>query len=103
MEAQKLGSEFNKTEDFLRSFQVCGQSVAEVTKQVDEERFIIKESNGPRYVVGVREKISKNRLIAGTRVALDIQTKTIMRILPREVDPVVFNMLTDGLLLLVRL
>ncbi len=56
MEAQKLGSEFNKTEDFLRSFQVCGQSVAEVTKQVDEERFIIKESNGPRYVVGVREK-----------------------------------------------
>ncbi|MDR3737307.1 MAG: hypothetical protein P4L10_17485 [Acidobacteriaceae bacterium] len=96
LETQKLNQEFNHTEDYLRSFQVCGQSVAEVLKQVDDERFIIKESNGPRYVVGVRDKINKKKLTAGTRVALDIQTRTIMRILPREVDPVVFNMLADG-------
>src|SRR6202012_3068350 len=28
----------------------------------------------------------------GTRVALDMTTLTIMRILPREVDPLVYNM-----------
>tara|TARA_R110002050_G_scaffold74530_3_gene159783 strand:+ start:315 stop:683 length:369 start_codon:yes stop_codon:yes gene_type:complete len=31
----------------------------------------------------------------GTRVALDMTTLTIMRILPREVDPMVFNMLSE--------
>lgn len=30
-----------------------------------------------------------------TRVSLDMTTLTIMRALPREVDPVVFNMLTE--------
>ena len=29
---------------------------------------------------------------AGTRVALDMTTLTIMRYLPREVDPLVYNM-----------
>ncbi len=31
----------------------------------------------------------------GARVALDILTLTIMRILPREVDPLVYNMTTE--------
>lgn len=31
----------------------------------------------------------------GTRVALDMTTLTIMRALPREVDPMVFNMLQE--------
>ena len=31
----------------------------------------------------------------GTRVALDMTTLTIMRILPREVDPLVYNMSTE--------
>ena len=35
-------------------------------------------------------------MVAGTRVALDMTTLTIMRMLPREVDPVVFNMLNES-------
>ncbi len=34
-------------------------------------------------------------LKVGTRVALDIMTLTIMRILPRELDPVVHNMMVE--------
>ena len=34
----------------------------------------------------------KEKLKQGTRVALDMTTLTIMRILPREVDPLVYNM-----------
>jgi 26S proteasome regulatory subunit T4 len=34
-------------------------------------------------------------LTQGTRVALDMTTLTIMRILPREVDPLVYNMSTE--------
>ena len=44
---------------------------------------------------GCRNKIEKSKLAQGTRVSLDMTTLTIMRALPREVDPVVFNMLTE--------
>ena len=57
---------------------------------------IVKASSGPRYVVGVRTKLDKEKLVNGTRVALDMTTLTIMRALPREVDPVVYNMLHES-------
>ena len=46
----------------------------------------MKASSGPRYVVGCRNKVDKDKLAAGTRVALDMTTLTIMRALPREVS-----------------
>lgn len=56
---------------------------------------IVKASSGPRYVVGCRTKLNKDELKPGTRVTLDMTTHTIMRILPREVDPIVYNMLNE--------
>lgn len=47
--------------------------------------MIVKASSGPRYVVGCRSKVDKEKLTAGTRVVLDMTTLTIMRALPREV------------------
>lgn len=46
---------------------------------------IVKATNGPRYVVGCRRQLDKNKLKSATRVALDMTTLTIMRYLPREV------------------
>ena len=43
-------------------------------------------------MVGCRRQIDKTKLKPGTRVALDMTTLTIMRYLPREVDPLVYNM-----------
>jgi 26S proteasome regulatory subunit T4 len=63
-------------------------------KQMDDVKFIVKASSGPRYVVGCRTKLDKALLKPGTRVALDMTTLTIMRPMPREVDPTVFNMLS---------
>ena len=37
-------------------------------------------------------QVDKSQLKQGSRVALDITTLTVMRILPREVDPLVYNM-----------
>lgn len=53
---------------------------------------IVKASSGPRYLVGIRNSVPKHKLKAGIRVSLDMTTLTIMRILPREVDPLVYNM-----------
>lgn len=88
----ELNKGFDKSEDHLRAIQSTGQIIGEVLRMLDEERFIVKASSGPRYVVGSRRNLNKAELKAGTRVALDMTTFTIMRALPREVDPLVYNM-----------
>lgn len=87
--------EYNRTEEDLKAIQSVGQLIGDVLKQIDDERFIVKASSGPRYVVGCRSKLDKKKLKNGTRVSLDMTTLTIMRPMPREVDPTVFNMLHD--------
>ncbi|XP_017122151.1 26S proteasome regulatory subunit 10B [Drosophila elegans] len=87
-----LSVQYEKSEDDLRALQSVGQMLGEVLKQLTPDNFIVKASNGPRYVVGCRRQINKDKLKAGTRVALDVTTLTIMRYLPREVDPLVYNM-----------
>lgn len=76
-------------------YQSVGQIIGDVLKQLDDDRFIVKASSGPRYVVGCRNKLDKAALKPGTRVSLDMTTLTIMRKLPREVDPTVFHMLNE--------
>jgi 26S proteasome regulatory subunit T4 len=92
-ELREMKEQYEKTEEDLKAVQNNGQSVADILKQLDDERFIVKTSNGPRYVVGCRSKVDKSKLTQGTRVALDLVTQTIMRPLPREVDPMVYNMI----------
>jgi 26S proteasome regulatory subunit T4 len=94
-ELNDLTKAYDKTEDDLKAIQNVGQIIAEILKQLDEDRFIVKASSGPRYVVGCRTKVDKAKLKAGARVALDMTTLTIMRMLPREVDPMVFSMLNQ--------
>ncbi|KZS94676.1 26S proteasome subunit P45 [Sistotremastrum niveocremeum HHB9708] len=87
-----LEKEHEKTENDIRAVQSVGQIVGEVMKQLDDERFIVKASSGPRYAVSFRPTIPVEKLKTGTRVSLDMTTLTVMRILPREVDPLVYKM-----------
>eukprot|EP00163_Fabomonas_tropica_P017251 TRINITY_DN3069_c0_g1_i8.p1 TRINITY_DN3069_c0_g1~~TRINITY_DN3069_c0_g1_i8.p1 ORF type:complete len:283 (-),score=83.34 TRINITY_DN3069_c0_g1_i8:849-1697(-) len=91
----ELNKDYDKTEDDLKALQSVGQIIGEVLRQLDDERFIVKASAGPRYVVGCRRSVDFAKLTQGTRVSLDMTTLTIMRILPREVDPSVYNMATE--------
>jgi len=87
-----LTNQYDKSENDLKALQSVGQIVGEVLRQLTEDKFIVKATNGPRYVVGCRRQLEKSKLKPGTRVALDMTTLTIMRYLPREVDPLVYNM-----------
>uniref|UniRef100_A0A2K5LTR2 AAA+ ATPase domain-containing protein n=1 Tax=Cercocebus atys TaxID=9531 RepID=A0A2K5LTR2_CERAT len=78
--------------ELTKQYENVGQIVGEVLKQLTEEKFIVKATNGPRYVVGCRQQLDKSKLKPGTGVAVDMTTLTIMRYLPREVDPLVYNM-----------
>jgi 26S proteasome regulatory subunit T4 len=95
MTHRNLLRDYDKSEDHLKAIQSVGQIIGETLKQIDEEKFIVKSSGGPRYVVGVKMKLDRKKLAVGARVALDMTTLTIMRVLPREVDPMVFNMLSE--------
>ena len=93
--------EVTKTDKQLKSLQSVGQMIGEVLKELNTEKCrydsnldIIKASSGTRNVVGVKAKIDRSKLVVGARVALDQTTLTIMRVLPREVDPMVFNMMS---------
>jgi len=91
-DVKDLVARYEKTEDDLQALQSVGQIIGDVLKRLDAERYIVKASSGPRYVVGCRTRLNRDKLKPGVRVALDMTTLTIMRILPREVDPTVFHM-----------
>ena len=94
-DSKELDKDFTRTENDLKAIQSVGQLIGDILKQMDDDRLIVKASNGPRYVVGCRANLDKAKLKQGIRVALDMTTLTIMRPMPREVDPTVFNMLHD--------
>ena len=79
LELRSLEGAYDKSEDDIKALQSVGQIIGEVLKQLDEERFIVKASSGPRYVVGCRSSVPKHKLKNGTRVSLDMTTLTIMR------------------------
>lgn len=95
-QVKDVSKQYDKSEDDLKALQSVGQIIGEVLRQLDDERFIVKASSGPRYVVGCKPKLDKKKLTSGTRVALDMTTLTILRQLPKEVDPTVFNMLHES-------
>lgn len=89
---RELEKQYDRSEEDVKALQSVGQIIGELLKQLDENRFIIKSSNGPRYIVGCKPRLDRTKLTQGTRVALDMTTLTIMRRLPREVDPAVYSM-----------
>ncbi|XP_952831.1 26S proteasome ATPase subunit, putative [Theileria annulata] len=89
----ELNKKDMKIEEDLKALQSIGQIVGNVLRKIDDNKYIVKASSGPRYVVCCKVNIDVNLLKSGTRVALDMTTLTIMKILPREVDPIIYNML----------
>lgn len=94
-EKLKLLKDHDKTEDHLKAIQSVGLFIGEVISRKSDDKYLVKLSSGPRYVVGVRSDIDQSKLKTGTRVTLDTMTYTIMRPLAREVDPLVHRMLTE--------
>jgi len=61
MELRDKNKEYDKTEDDLKALQSVGQIIGELLRQLDDERYIVKASSGPRYVVGCRNKVRQAR------------------------------------------
>ena len=94
-EHKELEKKADKTDDHLKMVQNTGQFIAEILKTLPDEKYIVKLVSGSRFVVQCKKAVDKTKLKVGTRVALDFTTLTIMRILPHEIDPRVYNMMTE--------
>jgi len=92
LKLKELSVVFDKSEMNLKALQTVGQIVGEILNKLPDDSYIVKTTNGPRYVVSCRKTLDPALLVQNTRVTLDISTLTIMRILPREVDPLVHKM-----------
>ena len=66
MELKEAKKQFDKTEGDRTALQSMGQIIGEVLRQLDEDRFIVKASSGPRYIVGCRSKLDREKLVNGT-------------------------------------
>ncbi|QDA32056.1 proteasome-activating nucleotidase [Thermococcus indicus] len=58
---------------------------------LDEDRAIVQNYNGPRFVVRIAPWIERENLKPGSRVALDQRTMAIVELLPSEKDPSVLG------------
>ena len=94
-EHETLSKQADKTDDHLKMIQNTGQFIGEILKSFPDDKYIVKTVNGSRYLVHCKKSIDKSRLKVGTRIALDFTTLTIMRILPHEIDPRVYNMMME--------
>ena len=94
-EHQNLSKQADKSDEHLKMVQNTGQFIGEILKAFPDDKYIAKTVNGSRYLVHCKKSIDKTRLKVGTRIALDFTTLTIMRILPHQIDPRVYNMMTE--------
>ncbi|HDH44721.1 MAG TPA: AAA family ATPase [Thermococcus sp.] len=58
---------------------------------LDEDRAIVQNYNGPRFVVRIAPWIERENLSPGSRVALDQRTMAVIELLPSQKDPSVLG------------
>jgi proteasome regulatory subunit len=76
--------------DRLREPPLVSATIIDV---LDEKgRAIVKSSTGPSFVVNTSRKVKNEKLVPGTRVALNQRTFAIMEVLPTKLDPFVKGM-----------
>jgi hypothetical protein len=56
-ELREQGRRFRKSEDDIKALQSVGQLIGEVLKHLGGDKYIVKASQGPRYIVGCRDKV----------------------------------------------
>ncbi|KAF0989740.1 hypothetical protein HZS_2305 [Henneguya salminicola] len=54
---KKINSDYVVLENQVNSFQCVGQLIGDVLKKISDDHYIVRTSNGPRYVVGVKKDV----------------------------------------------
>ena len=76
-EHTELSKKADKSDEYQKIIQNTGQFIGEILKSFPDDKYIVKTINGSRYLVHCKKAL------------------TIMRILPHQIDPQVYNMMTE--------
>ena len=63
--------------------------VGSVRDVLTDGRVVVKSSTGPDFVVNSAETVEHEKILVGSRVALNKQTLAVMGVLPASLDPMV--------------
>lgn len=91
-ETVELQQKVKESDERVKALLSIGQMIGEVLRHAKDDKYIVKGGSGSRYLVNAKKSIKPEHLKIGSRIALDMATLTIVRVLPREVDPQVYNM-----------
>ncbi|KAJ1759322.1 26S proteasome regulatory subunit 8, partial [Coemansia sp. RSA 2167] len=97
LEAQRnaLNAKVRLLKDELNLLQEPGMSVAEVVKIIGKKKVLVKQQPEGKYVVDIADDIDISKLTPSTRVALQVETYKLMKILPNKIDPLVSLMMVE--------
>lgn len=54
-------------------------------------KVVVKSTTGPNFIVNTSDYVAKEKIVIGSRVALNKQTLAVMAVLPSSVDPMVMG------------
>ncbi|KAJ2851517.1 26S proteasome regulatory subunit 8 [Coemansia brasiliensis] len=97
LEAQRnsLNAKVRLLKDELNLLQEPSMYVAEVVKAIGKKKVLVKLSPDGKYVVDIADDIDISKLTPSTRVALQVETYKLMKILPNKIDPLVSLMMVE--------
>ncbi|KAJ1843848.1 26S proteasome regulatory subunit 8 [Coemansia sp. RSA 2611] len=97
LEAQRnaLNAKVRLLKDELNLLQEPGMSVAEVVKVIGKKKVLVKQQPEGKYVVDIADGIDIAKLTPSTRVALQVESYKLMKILPNKIDPLVSLMMVE--------
>ncbi|KAJ2453654.1 26S proteasome regulatory subunit 8 [Coemansia sp. RSA 2336] len=97
LEAQRnsLNAKVRLLKDELNLLQELSMYVAEVVKPIGKKKVLIKMSPDGKHVVDIADDIDIAKLTPSTRVAVQMETYKLMKILPNKIDPLVSLMMVE--------
>ena len=88
---QRLDREVRHLRAELEKLKAPPLVVGFVKDILEDGRLVLKSSAGPHFVVRVAEFVDRKQLTPGCRVGLNQQTLSVVSVLPRSLDPVVYG------------
>jgi 26S proteasome regulatory subunit T4 len=74
-----------------------GYLLGEKIKKLGKNKFIVKANTGTRYIVLMQTSEKKEEETEWIRIALDFSFFSIMKILPNNIEPLIFKILNENI------
>jgi proteasome regulatory subunit len=87
----RLKNEMRRLKVEMEKLKIPPLIIGNIKDILTDGKVIVKSSTGPEFIVNAHEGIERDKLVVGTRVALNKQSLAIMSLLPPSLDPLVIG------------